>query len=199
VAFGESSVWVARSTGTGFATPTRVLGGFGINSGSWQVEKHVRLLGDVNGDRKQDIVGFGRDGVWLALSTGIGFAAPTFVLADFGYTQGWRVEKHVRLLADINNDNRQDIVAFGDDGVWTALATSTGFDPPRFVFANFGYNQAWRVEKHVRLLADINNDNRQDIVAFGDDGVLLSLSTGTGFAAPMLVPKPNVSDDELTP
>jgi len=29
------------------------------DAGSWRVERHPRLLGDVNGDRRADIVGFG--------------------------------------------------------------------------------------------------------------------------------------------
>jgi hypothetical protein len=48
------------------------------------------------------------------------------VLADFGVNKGWDPSKHVRLLADINKDGKSDIVGFGDDGVWTALAISDG-------------------------------------------------------------------------
>ena len=151
----------------------------------WGAE-HPRMLADVNGDRKQDIVGFGFHGVWFATSTGFGFS-PAFVLADFGYQSAWRAEKHVRLLADVNGDGRKDIVAFGNDGVWLALATSTGFFfAPGFVIADFGFNQGWTAY-HIRTTADVNGDGRQEIVAFGDDGVWIALSTGTGFSAPRFV------------
>src|SRR5438045_4027296 len=53
--------------------------------------ENPRMLADVNGDGKQDLVGFGYDGVWLATSTGTQFNA-AFVLADFGYQSGWRSE-----------------------------------------------------------------------------------------------------------
>jgi hypothetical protein len=36
-------------------------------------------MADVNGDGKQDIVGFANEGVWLALSTGTGFTAPRLI------------------------------------------------------------------------------------------------------------------------
>lgn len=73
-----------------------------------------------------------------------------------------------------------DIVGFGDAGVQTALASRDGgFGSGKF-FPDFGYDQAWRVDKHVRLLADINNDSMADIIGFGDAGVWTALSTGDG-------------------
>src|SRR2546422_491247 len=97
-------------------------------------------MSDINGDVKADIVAFGDAGVWTALSTGDGgFAPEKFVLANFGANQGWDPSKHVRTMADINGDGKADVVAFGDDGVWTALSTGDGgFAPAKFVLANFG-------------------------------------------------------------
>ncbi len=184
VAFGDGGVWTALSTGTGFTAPTLAIPNFGYNQG-WRVEKHVRLLADVNGDGRQDVVAFGDDGVWLALANASGgFGPAAFVVQNFGVKQGWDPSKHVRLMADINGDGKADIVAFGDDGVWTALSNGTGFAAPTFAIANLGYNQGWRVDKHVRLLADVNGDGRRDIVAFGDDGVWLSLAQPNGSFGP---------------
>lgn len=182
VGFGIHGVWLAASTGTSFS-PTLALPDFGYQSG-WRVQKHVRTMGDINGDTLEDIVGFGNAGVYRALSTATGFSTTTFVVANFGYDQGWRPEKHVRLLADVNGDRRKDIVAFGDHGVWLSLATPSGFfNAPAFVVADFGFNQGWRPEKHIRTTADVNGDGLQDIVAFGDHGVWIALSTGSGFGA----------------
>jgi hypothetical protein len=47
-------------------------------------------LADVNSDGKQDIVGFGDAGVYLALSEGTHFGQVTFALANFGYDTDWR-------------------------------------------------------------------------------------------------------------
>jgi len=194
VGFFDDGVHFALSDGSGFAKSSFVLANFGYNQG-WRVDKHVRLLGNVNIDGRKDIVGFFDDGVWLSLASPPPrlpsplykpslFGPPAFVLANFGYNQAWRVDKHVRLLADVNGDGLQDIVAFGDDGVWTALSTGSGFGPAQFVLPSFGYNQGWRVDKHVRLLADVNRDGLADIVAFGDDGVWTALATGSGFFGP---------------
>ena len=186
VGFGEAGVWTALATGDGGFAPAKfVLEEFGANK-AWTPSKHVRLLADVNNDGKADIVGFGEAGVWTALATGDGgFAPAKFVLEEFGANQAWTPSKHVRLLADINNDGKADIVGFGEAGVWTALATGDGgFAPAKFVLEEFGANKAWTPSKHVRLLADINNDGKADIVGFGEAGVWTALATGDGGFAP---------------
>ena len=43
----------------------------------------------------------------------------------------WSVERHPRFIADVNGDGRDDIVAFGGEGVFVALSTSTA-DVPSF-------------------------------------------------------------------
>jgi hypothetical protein len=187
VGFGDGGVWRALSTASGFAQATFVIGDFGYNQG-WRVDKHVRLLADVNGDGRKDIVAFGDAGVWLALATADGyFSAPAFVLAKFGNNQGWDSALHIRTTADVNGDGRQDLVGFGNNGVWTALSTGSGFGPAQFVLAEFGQQTGWRVDLHPRLLADIDGDGDQDIVGFGDAGVWTALSTASGFAAAQFV------------
>lgn len=166
--------------------PSLVLAAFAPNAGGWSSEKHVRLSGDIDGDLRSDIVGFGDAGVYTALSTGEKFDDVKFVIKNLGYDQGWRVDRHPRLLGDLNNDGLQDIVGFGNDGVWVAYATGAGgFTDASYVLAEFGYNQGWRVDKHPRLLGDLNNDGRQDIVGFGNDGIWIAYSTGTGFSSPV--------------
>jgi len=52
---------------------------------NWNPE-HPRFLGDLTGDRRADIVGFGPDGVWVALNNGsAGFQQPQFRAADLGF------------------------------------------------------------------------------------------------------------------
>lgn len=186
IAFGQHGVWLATLKPVDFS-PNFVLADFGYESG-WRVEKHVRTMGDINNDQKDDIVGFGEAGVYRALSTGTGFGPVTFVVADFGYEQGWRVDKHVRLLADVNGDQKKDIVGFGEFATMVSWATSDGnFTEPQFVINDFGFQQGWTPQNHIRTTGDVNGDTRQDIIGFGDHGVWVALSIGNGFAAPQLV------------
>ena len=186
VGFGDDGVWTALSTPNGtFADPQFVLADFGFEAGGWRVDKHPRFLADLRGNGRADIVGFGDDGVYVALSNGDGTFnfQPIPVINDFGFEAGgWRVDKHPRFLADITGDGRADIVGFGDDGVWVALGNGDGtFQEPRFVLADLGFEAGgWRVDKHPRFLADITGDGRADIVGFGNDGVYVALSNGDG-------------------
>ena len=46
---------------------------------------------------------------------------------------------------------------------------------------DFGYNQGWRNEKGLRMMADVNDDGKADIVAFGNNGVSVAISNGSDF------------------
>ncbi|OLF18569.1 hypothetical protein BU204_06415 [Actinophytocola xanthii] len=166
-----------------------VLAAFGVNQG-WQVNAHPRMLADITGDGRADIVGMGNAGVYTAVALGNGgFAAPQFVLAGFGVNQGWQVNSHPRMLADITGDQRADIVGMGNAGVYTAVALGNGgFAPPQFVQSAFGVNQGWQVNSHPRILADITGDQRADIVGMGNAGVYTAVALGNGgFAPPQFV------------
>jgi len=154
-----------------------------VEGRSWRVDRHPRLLADVDADGDDDMLGFGDDGVWLSTSSTVHFEPPRFVLAELGYNNGWRVDRHVRTVADIDADNDLDIVAFGDNGVWVSRWTGAGFEPARFVLAEFGWDRGWRIGTHPRYVVDVNNDRKADIVGFGNQGVWVALSNGAGFDA----------------
>jgi len=182
VGFGDAGVWTSLGNGAGgFAEPTFALANLGYNQG-WRVDKHPRLVTDFNGDGRGDVIGFGDAGVWTSRGNGTGgLAEAQFVLANFGFNQGWRVDQHPRFLADITGDGKADIIGFGNDGVWTSLGDGNGgFAPARFVLANFGFNQGWRVDLHPRFLADVTGNGKPDIVGFGDDGVWIAPNNGDG-------------------
>jgi|GEM_PF-561509 len=194
IGFGDDGVWVALNKGgAAFQKPELALRAFGYNAG-WCVEKTPRFLADLRGNRRADIVGFGDDGVWVALNNGDGtFQTPQKVLdGAFGYNVGWRVEKNPRFLADLTGDGRSDIIGFSDDGVWVALNNGNGtFQSPKMVLAGaFGRNAGWLVEKHPRFLADLTGDGCADIIGFSDDGGwVIALNNGDGtFHAPKVHP-----------
>ncbi len=196
VGFGDAGVWVALGNGDGtFQTPKLVVPNFGANQG-WSPAKHVRLLADLNHDGYPDIVAFGDQGVFTAMNNGD--ASGTFkpVQAglqpqNFGSDQGWSVEKHVRLTAVLSTVGYADIIGFGDQGVWTAVGNGDGtFQTPKLVLANFGVAQGWDPAKHVRLMADLNHDGRDDIVAFGDAGVWTAMSAVQETLAPVKLNSP---------
>jgi hypothetical protein len=192
VAFGVEGVWTALGKGDGtFDWPRLATADFGYDAGGWRVEKHVRLVGDITGDARKDVVGFGDAGVYVALATGGGAFGPTqFAVADLGYDSGWRIDRHPRALVDLRNKGRKDIVGFGNAGVYVALSNGDGTFAytPVPVLPYFCYDQGWRMDRHVRYVVDLRGKGIADIIGFFDDGVWVALGDGNGgFGTPQLV------------
>ncbi|PRY18932.1 FG-GAP repeat domain-containing protein [Pseudosporangium ferrugineum] len=126
----------------------------------------------------------------------VGSGGNRFVLGDFGFDQAWRVDRHLRVMADVTVDRRADIVGFGDAGVYTAVSRGDGtFGPATFVIGEYGFNQGWRVNQHPRFVADITGDGRADIVGVGGSTVLVAIAQGNGgFSAPQPVNNGFVAD-----
>jgi hypothetical protein len=177
VGFGNAGAIVALSTGSGFTAPALWVGHFGFNQ-AWY-SNHPRLLADVNGDGKKDVVGFYYDGVYVSLSTGTGFTPIQKWVNGYGSSDGWNWNKP-RFLADANGDGRADVIGFGTDGVRVSLSTGTAFMSSVLVVNNFGTDAGgWGETWYPRTVADINGDGKADVVGFGYYGVSVSLSTSS--------------------
>ena len=105
-------------------------------------------------------------------------------IRDLSYNAGWRVEKHIRFMADIRNTGRlgADIVGFGDVGVIVSLNNGTGsFAHAKLAVADFGYKTGgWRIDKHLRFLGDVYGTGLLDIIGFGEFNVLIGEKMGMG-------------------
>ncbi len=183
VGFGDQKTFAALSDGAGgFVRFSTWSTDYGRLDG-WDVAQHERLLGDVNGDGMADIVAFGSNGTEVALSNGAGFDEGSIWIDDFDQAHGWRVGNHERVLADVNGDGLDDIVGFGNGRVIVSTSNGEGFDPISFWSREFTSRQGWREETDERDVVDVNGDGMADIVAFGEDGVEVALSNGSGFDA----------------
>ena len=202
VGFGDAGVYVALGQGNGTFGAERYGGagfGAGVTGGSWlSEESYPRELGDVNGDGRDDIVGFGGAGVYVALSIGDGTFAPgALVLPYFGSDAaggGWASDdRYPRRLADIDGDGDDDLIGFGDAGVYTALSNSDGtFSAPQLAVNAFGAGAAgggWASQAvFPRQIADLNGDGAADLIGFGGAGAYAAIADGTGgFRSPELI------------
>jgi len=180
VGFFSDGVYVPRSTGTSFTTPTRWIAGYGYSAGGWtSQDKYPRFVADVNGDGKADVVGFAGSGVYVSLSTSTKFLAPTLWIAAFGYSAGgWTSQNlYPRMLADVNADNRADVIGFGNGGAYVSLSTGSSFCAATLGIASYGRSAGgWSSQNtYPRAVADVNHDHKADIVGFAGSGVYVSL------------------------
>jgi hypothetical protein len=196
----EALGWTPAQPPPVWSVPNLVMSAFGSNpSEGWvSQDQYPRALADVNGDGKDDIVGFGSAGMYESLATGNGqFAAPTLVLSAFGAnpSSGWTSQNlYPRQLADVNGDGKADVVGFGSQGVYVGLATGGGnFGAPFLALSALGSDPntggGWTSQdQYPRLMGDVTGDGRADIVAFGAQGVYEATANANGtFHAPSLV------------
>ena len=188
VGFGEAGAYVSLSQGDKFNDANLWINNYGYSAGGWRIDKHPRIMADVNGDGKADVVGFGEAGAYVSLSQGDKFSEPVLWASTYGQSAGgWRVDKHPRFMADVNGDGKDDIVGFANAGVSVAISEGDKFGQPSLWINNYGYNAGgWRVDKHPRIMADVNGDDKADVVGFGEAGAYVSLSQGDKFSEPVL-------------
>jgi len=126
VGFGNSGVYVSRSTGASFLASSRWIANFGYSAGGWTSQNlYPRMLADLNADSRADIVGFSNAGTYISLSTGSKFGTPTLWTTSFGRSAAagsWTSQNsYPRTVGDVNHDHKADIVGFGGSGVYVLL------------------------------------------------------------------------------
>lgn len=191
VGFGYDGIFVAHNNGSGFDPVSKWTPSFGYNagSGSWTDSNVLpRVIVDINGDGLPDVVGFGYDGVFVALNTGSGFGPTNMWIASFAPNAGgWTDNKtNPRYVTDVNGDGLPDIVGFGNDYVFVSLNTGTGFGPVQSWLHGLTPNAGGWTDNNVnpRYIEDVNGDGLPDIVGFGNDNVYVAINTGTSFSTP---------------
>ncbi|WP_194539871.1 FG-GAP repeat domain-containing protein, partial [Pseudovibrio japonicus] len=138
---------------------------FAANSG-WGSAQYERVVGDVNGDGRVDIIGFLDDATYVALGKTDGtFSSAITATTSFAANSGWGSAQYERVVGDVNGDGRVDIVGFGDNATFVALGKADGtFSSEITATTSFAASSGWGSAQYERVVADINGDGRADIV-----------------------------------
>lgn len=168
VSVNDSEIDALLSTGSGFTLAKWLDGHFQGYGGAYTV--------DVTGDGYADGVAFLDISAWVATTHGPGFGTETNNVVR------WSEESLIgdkgTFVADVDGDNRGDVVVLNDDRAMVALSNGTRFDP----------SVVWRTGDFGQYIfaffADVNGDRRADGILFRLTRVDVMLSNGKSFEAP---------------
>lgn len=177
VLFDESGTVVSLHTGGGFGPTSHWSPDLGVGPGPFYRNDRTRHMGDLDGDGIPDLVAYTWTETWTARGTGTGFEPARIVIDALGYDTG---SNRGRLLTDLDGDGRDDLVAIDDIRVHV-LRDPLGPDPVVETWlSNYGaWGRFGRAD--VRLAADLNGDDRGDLLMTDAQGVSVWHSNGTGF------------------
>jgi hypothetical protein len=128
-------------------------------------------IGDLNGDRKPDLVATHHDQSKVTVLTGDGTGSFREIAAspfDLGHN-AWQI-----VLADANRDRREDVIAASGDNIRVMLGDGTGgFKPaPHSPFATA--RGTWRL-----AVGDIDRDGKTDVVTSNTDSNSVTVLFGS--------------------
>jgi hypothetical protein len=158
----------------------------------WSNECHDGLdsnsmmsVGDVNNDTFEDLVIFGKNNVWVYLSNGYDGFLPkkSWKVSEYVSNVNWK-DDHPRMVADVNNDGKADIIGFGDHDVWVSLSDGNSFGNGQIWYHGYGSGGSHLItgertkweKRHKRFAVDVSGDKKVDIVGFGTDDVWVTTS-----------------------
>ena len=141
----------------------------------------IPLVGDFNGDGKDDIVTFTRGtsgDVYVALSDGSKFTGTGVKWHD-----NFCLGSEIPLVGDFNGDGKDDIATFTRGtaaDVYVALSTGTSFSG-----TGVKWHDNFCVGSELPLTGDFNGDGKDDVATFTrgtNADVYVALSTGSAFS-----------------
>ena len=187
VGCGPNDTQVLLSTGSSFVSSPSFppLSAFSVADGWTSQDATPRMLGDWNGDGRMDLIGDNDGDIWVALSTGAGFAAPFQAGTVFTQASGWTSQDlYPRVAADVTGDGAADLIGFGQNDIFVVPSNGTGVDST-LTLSGLGVNSmsrnaGWPTQGETpRFVEDVNGDGRLDLVGMGSDHVFVQLQADT--------------------
>lgn len=166
-----------KALSVGFPTP---------DGSTWDSKDYIRTTGDINGDGYQDIIGFGKAGIYVLYNCrGFRFSDPYLWSTKFGMNDGYlTADDFPRMVGDVNGDGYADIVAISKTNVMVILSNNGNSQIPISFSTDPILIQSLKTQdQYPRLLGDVNGDSKADLVICGDT-VYVALSNGNSFLTP---------------
>lgn len=198
----HAGVVVALSNGKEFGHPVQwllssragimALSAFDRGPSAREQDSFAIVLGDINGDGKDDLCERGISAVTCSLSTGKSFGPAktwTLVNGEFSDLDGWAAATSYHRtfsLADIDGDGKKDLVGRTATGIVVSFSDGTEFTGYRHLRNDFFTDATgWQPEHYgatVRF-ADIDGDGKAEPCGRGAGGLFCGLAQMVHYAA----------------
>lgn len=185
---GWATMPVAFANGNGNWTIRN--GGLGSFAGWATSSGVIPLVGDFNGDGRDDVALIRRHGGWATMPVAYSNGGGGWIVRNDGTGSfaGWATASGVRpLVGDFNGDGRDDVALIRQNGGWNTMPIAFSRGSGGWLIRNrsTGSFAGWATASGVRpLVGDFNGDNRDDVALLRQNGgwgtIPIALSQGSG-------------------
>lgn len=170
VEWNSSNVSVATSTGQTFNAPNQWSSGafYGIG------QHAANIIGDVNGDGKDDLIAWSDNAVWVEESSGTSFGQP--IQVSSGNFYGDKAELF-GYSPNAQNQPVPTLFAWSGSSIWAEQWNGTGFGSAQPLFNNAFYGNV------ANVAGNMTGNGLTDLVAWSQNGVYVLTWTGQVYEA----------------
>lgn len=161
VGCGENAVSARLSNGTNAFDGSFSNGLTCFTASMGWTQDNERVLADMNGDGRADLMGYGHGGLAVSLSKGDYFAFENRWVDDFNWGKSYP-----RFLGDHNGDGLADIYGFYTWFTHVARGLGNGLGA-WYEHDDFTEGQNFTMENSERFVQDVNGDGLSDLICVG--------------------------------
>lgn len=166
-----SQISVVTSSGASFNLPISY---YTDNSNWISQDVDPRFLGDLNGDKKGDLIGLesGIKGVYIAMGNGASTYTKQLWTSDLGSLGEFSSQSLTpRYIADFDGDGKDDILGIVPSGLYIEFSQGYILTPKILVYNYTDDNGIYLdISKSFLLIGDVDGDGKKDFVAITNTG-----------------------------